>query len=229
MKNKVIYSSIRFNERDTHPLLSDGIIIKYKKMIDISYIHNYEIGRLLASNYDAYVFTSQHAVKHIIDLEQKELFSSKNKISISTYGKTSELLNQTYFINNGQYKDSLSIAESIKSYKYTKIAHITSKWRLPLLEESLKTQNIQYVPIEVYEKKILPCELDEYHALIFSSPSNIDAYLKSNQKFKDVPCFCIGTTTSAYLKSKGVQNVISSDFSSKNSILKTVKSYFNIT
>jgi len=229
MNTKIrVYSSIDFEPHQVDLLCQNGIHVSYLKMMDIIYKSYESINCDFNTITDAMVFTSQHGVEFISQLITDGKFKSEDKKCFAIKGTTSELLKETNFNILGLAKDSESLADIIKDQKTQKIVHITTEWRLPTLENKLKCNQVGYQAIEVYDKVVLPCTVEDYDALVFSSPGQVESFLLSNKLDRRIPCFCIGSTTENHLKAKGHKHTIKAAIASKESLAEALIQFYSI-
>jgi uroporphyrinogen-III synthase len=94
------------------------------------------------------------------------------------------------------------------------------------LAAALAAAGIQTDFCEVYEKALAPRPVAEAEALIFYSPSQVDAFLDMNKLDKKTPAFCIGATTAAHLKALGHEHIYIAPKPATEALLTTVFDYF---
>lgn len=80
--------------------------------------------------------------------------------------------------------------------------------------------------LEVYEKIPRPRKIEQFDAILFWSPSQVDALLLENSLFPETLIFSIGNTTTTHLKRLRYQNIITIPESSEESMIATVIAHF---
>jgi uroporphyrinogen-III synthase len=225
--NVRVYSSIDFEKHQVDLLYQNGIHVSHLQMMAINYKRYESINFDINSITDVMVFTSQHGVGFMLQLIKDGTLKSDDKKCFAIQGTTSELLKETNFNVLGLAKDSESLADIIIDQKIQKVVHITTAWRLPIVEKKLKYNHIGYKALEVYNKVVLHCSVDAYDALVFSSPSHIDSFLLSNKLSENIPCFCIGSTTENYLIAKGHKHTIKAAIASKESLTEALIQFYS--
>lgn len=83
--------------------------------------------------------------------------------------------------------------------------------------------------IEVYQtiKNPQSVSTDGASAMVFMSPSAIEAFTEKNNIEAQMPVFCIGATTGEAARKQGFEKVLIPDNYSLESLAQTIKSYFN--
>ncbi|MDP2176524.1 MAG: uroporphyrinogen-III synthase [Bacteroidota bacterium] len=179
---------------------------------------------VVLENSSPFVFTSIHAIESIKSL----IPNLKTKKCFVIDGNTSNLALSLGFIIKGIATDSNKLALKIKESKTIEVLHCTTKIRRDDLQLRLQKENINYKVIEVYDKKINPIKVNNYDGVMFFSPTQVDAFLIENTLDPAKPAFCVGKTTSQYLKNKNHNNIITSSKSLALELLKSIINYYKI-
>ena len=199
------------------------LIIHDYDFLDITYLPSDELEKgIEIIKPDALVFTSQHAVESVKNL------NNKNIACYTIEGKTTELAVEYGFFIKGKAKDSTALADVIKNQEEKNVVHCSSRDRMDILKTQLVKSGISYHFIEVYQKTLKPQKVGYFDGVAFYSPSQVEAFLEFNQLLPETPVFCIGKTTANAVKQKGHKKVLISEKSQTESLLETVYQYFRI-
>jgi uroporphyrinogen-III synthase len=153
------------------------------------------------------IFTSQNAVLSLLQNPNWE--SLKNKSVFCVGLKTKELLTEKGFDVVAFTGYAADLAEII-SLIYAKETYtfFTGNLRRDVLPNTLKTNEITFNEIEVYETNLVSKKIStKVDGILFFSPSAVESYLKLNT-IKNELCFCIGESTSEALENKNIHNII---------------------
>lgn len=174
------------------------------------------------------IFTSQNAVFSLVEKHNFDSLKTKKVFCVGI--KTKQLLEQNGF-EVAVYMDYASeLAEIIKLiYNQESYTFFSGNLRKDTLPLALKNAKIKFNEIEVYQTKLSPCkisDLEKFDGIMFFSPSAVESYLKDN-KIKIETCFCIGETTSEYLESKKIKNIVIAENPSVDDVVAEVLEYYN--
>ena len=153
------------------------------------------------------IFTSQNAVLSLLQNPNWE--SLKNKPVFCVGLKTQELLTEkglNVIAFTGYEADLAEIISLI--YAKETYTFFTGNLRRDVLPNTLKTNEITFNEIEVYETNLVSKKIStKVDGILFFSPSAVESYLKLNI-IKNELCFCIGESTSEALENKNIHNII---------------------
>lgn len=185
-----------------------------KKDIQLKNIKKYTF--ILTSKYSFFYFKEKIYNK----IEKKDI-----KL-ISTWPKTSSLIEKFWIKVLYSWKDSKEIINFILNKNIGNLLYLTSNQRLDFIEKSIEKEKIKI--IEVYKKEKIYLKINEnYDCIIFFSPSWVDAFLEKNKIDDKKNIFCIWKTTFNRIKEKGLKNnIYISKQSSEKSILKEINNYY---
>ena len=228
IENKIHIVSTRKIEADLKQMASEkNIIISDFDFLNYEYIQSQDIINLLSDNTAPLIFSSQHAVKAILQLLTKNNLQLKSKSCYTIEGVTENLALKNGFTILGSAKDSNLLANKIIEQKRDRLIFCCGNIRLNNLKDILIKNKIELLELEVYKKTLTPHKLhNNFDGIMFFSPSQIDSFLKTNSLSIDTPSFCIGNTTANYLKSKNHLNFIISKNQSVKSVIETAIIYF---
>jgi len=155
---------------------------------------------------DNLIFTSQNAVQSVLLHPKCSALKSKNVFCVGL--KTKDLLEENGFTVE-VYVDYASDLAEIITLIYVKQSYtfFSGNLRKETLPKALKTANVNFNEIQVYETTLTPHKIKtKVDAILFFSPSGVESYLAEN-KIKNELCFCIGETTAGELE-KTTKNII---------------------
>lgn len=202
--------------------LERGIVIQEYQFIHISYLDNQPLRKKLQASTFPFVFTSIHAVKATEAIAQG---NAKNCFCIK--GNTARYARQMGFAIAAEAENAGRLAGFIIANAEKQVIHLTANIRRRELYEQLASAGIVVDVCEVYHKTMVPQKVGRFDAVLFFSPSQIDAFLAANELKPDTPSFCIGSTTSAYLSGTGHLNIIQSAEADQTVLMQRVFEYFN--
>jgi uroporphyrinogen-III synthase len=172
------------------------------------------------------IFTSQNAVKSILQHPKCNDLKSKNVFSVGM--KTKELLSENGFNVIAYTGYAADLAEIISLiYGKETFTFFSGNLRRDVLPNTLKENEIIFNEIEVYETNITSKKIKEkIDGILFFSPSAVESYFKLNS-IKDETCFCIGETTAEVLENKKIKNIIIAEKPSVENLIDEVVEYYN--
>ncbi|HMP28996.1 MAG TPA: uroporphyrinogen-III synthase [Saprospiraceae bacterium] len=225
--NAIVYSTFEFGLDQQKILSKRNIEIRFLKMMDVHLKNEENILRKVNNISVPIVFTSQHAVKFIKQIESENQFTSKGKYCFAIEGSTQRSLSSSNLTLLDSAKDSQQLALKIIESKVKEVVHLTTSKRLDTLETILKSNDIDYKVVEVYYKKYNSIAVNDYDGLVFTSPGYVDCFFENNKPRINIPSFCIGKTTAGQLEKLGYNNIIVAKKASKESMVDTLINYFS--
>lgn len=169
-----------------------------------------------------FVFTSANAVKAVHKIE---IMPAKQAFVLT--GNTKKLADLAGFEIVGEAENSLALAHVVLSKKVKKIVHLTTKDRIQEFEKVLNQNHIEYSFLEVYSKTKNPQIVSGFDAIVFFSPSQVEAFLTYNVLNPNMVAFCIGHTTGNYLKDKTFIRVVVSEKPTIEHIINSILAFNN--
>jgi uroporphyrinogen-III synthase len=196
LENKINILSTRLLSNQKQRLLEAGF-----EVAEIDFIVTESISFELKVSSDFLIFTSQNAVKSVI---QHQHFSSvKSKKCFCVGQKTKQLLEENEFevIHFSEYAEELAtfiLAHCLKN----SFTFFSGNLRRDTVPEALTKGNIVFREIGVYQTILKPQKIKvKSDGILFFSPSAVESYLTANT-IENEMCFCIGTTTANVLVSE---------------------------
>ena len=155
-------------------------------------------------------FNSKNAIDHFFKLEP--LILKKTKIAV--IGRGSELALRNYNRKADFSGDGLGIETDEIAAEFAKLVDGQSVL-FPRAEGSLMsiqkalTENTKVIDMPIYET-VLEEEVDKSNAevMIFTSPSNVEAYFKENLVEPDQKIICIGYSTAKAIENYGLKYTV---------------------
>lgn len=202
MENKIsILSTRKLLSNQKQLLLNAGF-----KLEEVDFIQIQLLPFTVDSVNDFLIFTSQNAVKSVVQNERFSFLKSKKCFCVGI--KTKRLLEQNGFevVRYFEYAEELA-AYLLLHFSNTSFTFFTGNLRRDTLPEAFEKGKIIYKEIEVYHTKLSPQKRNhQTNGILFFSPSAIESYLQNNNLINEM-CFCIGTTTAEPLvnKTKNIQ------------------------
>jgi len=197
----------------------DFVVIKILEAADVS------LENMLSTSP---IFTSVNGVKGFLKLLDLHGIKSYENSCYCIKGKTSQLALSSGLKVAQTANSSEELAYKIIDDEVKNLIHYTSIIRREDLAKILTYSNINLQQVIVYEKTMQKHVLKNIDAILFFSPSQIDAFYNVNDYDVKQPAFCIGAITAKHLEYKGHQNIIISKEASEIGLLETAVNYFNI-
>ena len=191
----------------------------------------FDIENIDPKDFDTVVFTSANAVKYFFE-NSAAVELVKHKAVFALRGKTDEGLLAKEIKATITGNTASELADSIIDAKSSKaLLHVCGNLKLPVLENKLKAAGIRYSDLIVYqtvlctEKKIN----ELFDAVLFYSPSGVDAFFGQNDVGDKTVCCCIGQTTANALRAKkNIAKIITAHQPSPVAMLTMVADYWKL-
>ncbi|RTY81324.1 uroporphyrinogen-III synthase [Flavobacterium sp. LS1P28] len=173
------------------------------------------------------IFSSQNAVLSLIEQNGWEVLKTKPVFCVGI--KTKELL-ELHGFTVDVYLDYASELAEIITLIYNKESYtfLSGNLRKETLPEALKSAEIIFNEIEVYQTTLAPFKISDqenFDGILFFSPSAVESYL-TNNKIKNEVCFCVGTTTAAALETKKIKNIVIPETPTIEAVILEVIEYY---
>jgi uroporphyrinogen-III synthase len=223
-----IFSSRKLSTENKQLFTNHDLQIIDVDLLVYEYLNNEQIKNALLLNSNPLVFTSQQAVKSVLNVINK--FSLKLPIydCFCISGITAELATANNFNVLATAPNSALLATQIINKNARQVLFCCGNLKLDDLQNILAEKNIAVNELLVYNKHLQPYKLQQNIAgILFFSPSQIDAFLMQNELAKTTMAFCIGDTTANYLLSKNYTNFQVAKHSSLNEVIEMAIEYFN--
>ncbi|WP_196895992.1 uroporphyrinogen-III synthase [Aureivirga marina] len=143
---------------------------------------------------DTLIFTSQNAVKAVLQKKEEIHFETKNVFCVGE--KTRALLQEQHIEVKAMFFGAKELAEYlVEEVKPTEVTFFCGNLRRQELSKILEENEIKVNEVIVYETILEKIKLNTvFDAVLFFSPSAIKSYILAENKI-NIPVFCIGNTT----------------------------------
>ena len=198
-----IWITKSLNERQRTYAQNLGLQIKE---VALTKIHHIDFPKEIPEA-EAWIFTSQNAVKNI--LRQAQYYKGDFPGTVYASGKqTAKALQEKGFATKSAADETaLSLAETIVEDGIKSALFFCGNMRRNELPEYLAKKGIQLKEEVVYHTLLEPkmIHAQKGDALFFMSPSAVVAYAMINELNTEIDYYSIGETTSNALRKKGIQ------------------------
>lgn len=216
-----ILSTRRLANNQRELLLNAGMSLVEQDFIAIEPI-KFEVGTL-AQNI---IFTSQNAVKIVMETSVKQKLPTKNIFCVGD--KTAALL-RTYGLEatrSANYGSQLA-GIIVQEHSDSEFLFFCGKKRRPDIPTTLEKHSIPLTQIEVYDTLLLPKKVERnFDGVLFFSPSAVQSFCQYNS-LKNSTAFCIGSTTAEEAEKYGAL-VETANTPSIESVIARAASYFRM-
>jgi len=223
MKNVNVICTRKLDKTLVEYAAKKGFSIYDIDFLNISYIENEFFAKELVNNDTPLFITSVHAIKSI--LKFYSIIVLPKKIKCFCIGKkTSSLAIANGFEVVGAAPTALQLAEVVLKSNIKSIIYPCGNIKNVELHKFYSEKKIECREFVIYEKQLLNISVPKFDAIMFFSPSQIDAFLLSNSLKADVPVFCIGKTTAKYFKNHKSINIC--EISTQENMVQLVLNYY---
>lgn len=208
--------------------LQQGFVVDDKDLLHIELLNTPHVIDTVKNNIHPIVFTSQYGVMAVVDVVKKNNLTLHNSTTYCISGKTAKLAAEAGFTVLDSAPNSAILAGKIAAAQpQITLLHAGANLALTNWKTFLDTHQIQVTTLEVYHKTLKPEPFEKVDAVLFFSPSQIDAFLQSNVLANETPAFCIGETTAKHLLQTQHKNTLVATEPSEQALLNQVYQYFN--
>ncbi len=194
--------------------------------LSITYNRNDALYNKSIASKNPLFITSVHAIKSIKKFYSNSLSSHKKIQCFCIEGSTSQLALEEGYDIIATEPSALSLAATILAHGIKHIIYPCGNIRNNSVQNFFKQNAIDCEEFLVYEKKLLNIKSGVFDAIMFFSPSQIDAFLLGNTLPQNIPAFCIGSTTAEHLKNKKHINIHISPNTSQESMFISLMDYY---
>jgi len=190
--------------------------------IAFEHLHYLDWSHEIPANTDAWIFTSKNAVKATAPFikkfdEPEYIFAvgSKTSKALQQIG-LEPLIPETF--------DAGHLAEVILKHPVKEAVHFRGNLGRKELADTLNSASVRLREIEVYitHRITRSVQAGSYDAIVFMSPSAVEAFLQKNTLPEHTPVYCIGPTTASTLKKKTGSDARIPQKSTVEALLKTI-------
>ena len=223
MKNVNVICTRKLDKALVEYAATNGISINDIDFLDITYIENELFTKELVNADTPLFITSVHAIQSILKF-YPTLVSAKKIKCFCIEGKTSALAIANGFEVIDSAPSALQLADVVWRSNIKSIIYPCGNIKNDELHKFYSEQKIECKEYVVYKKQFLSISIPKYDAVMFFSPSQIDAFLLSNNLKEDVPVFCIGKTTAKRLKNHKSINIC--EISTQENMVQLAINYY---
>ena len=195
-------------------------------VVEADFIQTKTIGFDLKTVHETLIFTSQNAVKAV--LEHPEAGQLKSKTVFCVGIKTKALLEDNGFKVEAYAGYAEDLAQIIALvYSDNQYTFFSGNLRRDTLPGILTEAGIVFNEVQVYKTVLTPKKIDsKADGILFFSPSAVESYIQKNKIDKEA-VFCIGETTANTAAESGYKNIIIANQPTiENTIIQAIN-YFN--
>lgn len=198
-----ILSTRKLSPSQRNLLLGAGLRLVERDFIDIQPVKFHT--PVLPDNI---IFTSQNAVKIVIEAGLLESLTGKNVFCVGD--KTAAMIESMGLRIQRKADYGADLARIIaQEYQKESFLFFCGRRRRPDIPQTLRNNKIPLIEIEVYDTQLLPMKTERnFDGILFFSPSAVQSYTKYNS-LQSTLSFCIGTTTAREAKKNGARIEIS--------------------
>jgi len=200
MKAVFISREVRVNGPIQSFCLDQGIQLISQSLLSFKSVHQEKS----PTKTDVIFFTSPRSVRFYLDR-----FTPRNQLLATIGAATADsLIHHNYAVDfvGKTASDPKQVAKDFKAWLGNKSVLFPQSQRSNrTMQRELNPE--QYVDCVMYETQLLKRVFQDLpQHLVFTSPSNVEAYLLSNEIVEDQKVISYGTTTSEYLTERGIDS-----------------------
>jgi uroporphyrinogen-III synthase len=175
---------------------------------------------------DAWIFTSRKAVK-VVAAVINDLQLPKHIFAVGS--KTAEILAEIGLkVSIPEEYNAKALVAMMQELDLNKVIHFCGNLKATNLDELLG-KHTQLTSVEVYQTKLTNHKMDDlqnFDAVVFMSPSAVESFSYQNSLKKNVQVFCIGPTTEQAAKDAEMQNCITPEYSTLDSLMESIHKFY---
>ncbi len=196
-----IFSTRTLPDAFSEKLTRSGLRLRQKDFIKVNYTFNSEsfATQINNPNTQARVFTSKNAVYSLQKLLEEEALEFDKKKNFTVGVKATEMLSELGIETSARATHALALAQIIaRNPDVEAVDYFCGNKALDDLPEYLESKGVAVHKEEVYQTELVMHEVETatIDGIIFLSPTAVFSFFKKNKLNPNVPCFCIGATTS---------------------------------
>jgi len=198
-----IWITKALNERQRSYAQNVGLQIKE---VALTKIHHIDFPKEIPEA-EAWIFTSQNAVKNILQQAQYDKGNFSGTVYASGKQTAKALQEKGFETKSGADETALSLAETIAEDGIRSALFFCGNMRRNELPEYLAKKGVQIKEEVVYHTLLDPKMINTQKgdALFFMSPSSVESFAMINEFDTEIDYYSIGETTANALRKKGIQ------------------------
>jgi len=227
----IILSTRLLPEPLAQKLEDSGVQLLQHDFIEVEHIFDAESFQKYLNNPDsqARVFTSKNAVYSLQNLFSQGRIEIAPKKNFTVGIRATEMLSELGIETNARAGNAISLAQIIARNRDIKsVDFFCGNKSLDDLPEYLESKGVQVHKEVVYNTELVNQNLDtsDVDGMIFLSPTAVYSFFKKNEIDVNVPCFCIGATTSEAIHLRCNNPRVPSNDPSLESVIDKVIEHF---
>lgn len=224
-KSPRILFTTQLSKKKLAALNSGSFTIETRPFIGFEYVIPAVWRRQIPDKTDAWIFTSKKAVKALKPVV-RELKIPPNIFAVgSKTGEKLEKLGLKVTIPNEF--NAASLAQKMQGLELKNAVHFCGNLKAVDLNKLLGAET-KLTSVEVYRTKLKTHKVntDQYDGIVFMSPSAIDSFMKENSIESKTVVFCIGPTTEEAAQEAGIENCITPEYSTLDSLVESIHRFY---
>ncbi|MCH2450003.1 MAG: uroporphyrinogen-III synthase [Gracilimonas sp.] len=174
---------------------------------------------------DGWIFTSKKAVRAINPMI-KDLIIPNHIFAVGA--KTAEKLEELGLeVTIPDEYNAAALAHKMKELELKEVVHFCGNLKAADLSKLLGDSTNLY-SIEVYRTKQTTHKINagEFDGIVFMSPSAIESFSEQNSIPENMQVFCIGPTTEQAANEAGMEQCITPEYSTLDSLVKSIEEFY---
>ncbi len=226
-KPRILFTTQLSEEKRT--LLENGeLLIESEPFITFEYLMPALWFEKVPDKADAWIFTSKKAVK-AVSPKLSELKIPDHVFAVGA--KTAESLEELGVnVSFPEEYNAQALAKMMNELNLKKVIHFCGNLKAANLSKLLG-ESVEVSSIEVYNTVLTRhkmSDLDDFDAVVFMSPSAIQSFTEQNKVSDTQKVFCIGPTTEEAALQAGMENCITPEYSTLDSLMDSIQEFYTV-
>lgn len=175
---------------------------------------------------DAWIFTSKKAVKAVSPkIDELEIPHHIFSVGAKTAEKLEALgLNVSF----PEEYNAANLATMMQELELKEVVHFCGNLKAENFNKLLG-DSVNLSSVEVYQTKLTGHkmnDLNDFNGIVFMSPSAVQSFSQQNSVSKNMQVFCIGPTTEAAAIEAGMQDCITPEYSTVDSLMESIQEFY---
>lgn len=223
-KPKILFTT-HISEQKRSVLEKGQFLIESIPFITFEYLMPAMWLKKVPKNADAWIFTSKKAVKAIKPMV-KDLIIPNHIFAVGT--KTGEKIEELGLeVTIPDEYNAVALAGKMKQLELKEVVHFCGNLKAADLSKLLnKSTNLNSVEVYRTKKTAHKINTGEFNGIVFMSPSAIESFSKQNTISENIQVFCIGPTTEQAAIEAGMNNCITPEYSTLDSLMESIQTFY---
>ncbi len=227
----LLFSSKTLDKPLVKSIEQSGLKFQHKDFIEVFNEFNEEsFGKYLnRKDSQARIFTSKNSVRSLEQFLEKNPTNFDRKKNFTVGIKATERLEQLGLKTSARAGNAISLAQIIaRNDDVEAVDFFCGDKSLDDLPEYLASKGVSVHKEIVYRTELVQHQIDwqPIDGILFFSPTAVYSFFKKNKLREDVPCFCIGATTSEAVHLRCNNPRIEADEPSIESVVQKAIEFF---